>query len=437
LEVTCRSQAREFFHTILSQLHKALPYMKIRISTGGNMSIVPPLRIALITCDDIFSAGGVSTSITRIAHGLSTNYNAQVDILMLNSNQQAEFNPHGRNGIIKLDQRLDNVTIYKLTCWTGGSSAAQHWVDAHYALLELARERRYDLLHAFYASITGFPTVYAAQELNIPSIVSIRGNDIIGDVFKSERFPYLKWALENATQFTAVSQEGLQRARILSVCPNKGRVILNCIRPEDYSEGSQEFGVSHPIIGSLAVFKNKKGIEILLCAFSMLLQQYPTARLLLVGFVIPGEQNSFETLVTKYNLNDRITVTGRIPRHDALRYIRSMDIFAFTSLHDGCPNSVLEAMLAGVPIVATRVGAVPQLIEHDKHGLLVPPGSATELCESMINMLENGTNRQEYGNQAQQRVLSEFAPQKELESYWEIYQECRGQNPMPGYGVSP
>ncbi|HXL35951.1 MAG TPA: glycosyltransferase [Ktedonobacteraceae bacterium] len=389
------------------------------------MSIIPPLRIALTTCDDIFDAGGVSTSITRIARGLSTQYNAQVDLLMLHSNQHAEFNPHGSNGIIKLDQRLDNVTVYKLTSWTGGSSAAQHWVDIHYALLELAKERRYDLMQAFYASITGFPTVYAARELNIPSIVSIRGNDIIRDAFKSERFPYLKWALEYATQFTAVSQEGLQRARILSACPTKGSVILNSIRPEDYSEGTQEFDVPHPIIGSLAVFKNKKGIEVLLCAFSMLLQQYPLAHLLLVGFVIPGEQNSFETLKTKYTLNHKVTVTGRIQRHDALRYIRSMDIFAFTSLHDGCPNTVLEAMLAGVPIIATRAGAVPQLIENGKHGLLVQPGSATELCEAMIKMLEDNTNRQEYGNQAQQRVLSEFAPHKELEAYWKIYQECR------------
>ena len=388
------------------------------------MSFIPPLRLALTTCDNIFDAGGVSTSITRIARGLSTNYNAQIDILMLHSDQHAEFNPHGRNGVIKLDQHLDNVTMYKLTSWTGGSSAAQHWVDVHYALLELARERRYDLMHAFYASITGFPTVYAALELNIPSIVSIRGNDIIRDVFYSERFPSLKWALENATQFTAVSQEGLQKARILSASPNKGSVILNSIRPVDYSEGTQELIVPHPVIGSLAVFKSKKGIEVLLCAFSMLLQQYPTAHLLLVGFVIPGEQNSFETLVTKYNLSDRITLTGRIPRQDALRYIRAMDIFAFTSLHDGCPNTVLEAMLAGIPIVATRAGAVPKLIEQGRHGLLVRPGSAAELCEAMIKMLEDDTKRQEYGKQAQQRVLSEFVPHRELEAYWKIYQEC-------------
>ncbi len=155
----------------------------------------------------------------------------------------------------------------------------------------------------------------------------------------------------------------------------------------------------------------------------MLLQLYPTAHLLFAGFIIPGEQNRFDTLISKYNLNDKITITGRIPRHDALRYLRSMDVFAFTSLHDGCPNTVLEAMLAGTPIVATRAGAVPELIENGKHGLLVQPGSATELCEAMLRMLDANTDRQQYGKQAQERVLTEFAPQKELESYWKIYLE--------------
>src|SRR5215468_3363817 len=129
---------------------------------------VKTLRIALTTCDNIFDAGGVGTSIVRIALGLSNHYNAQVDILMLNLSERAGFNPRGRNGIIQLDQHIDNVTLYTLVPWTGGTSQAQHRVDIHYALLELAAERQYDLIQAFYASITGFPIVYAARELNIP-----------------------------------------------------------------------------------------------------------------------------------------------------------------------------------------------------------------------------------------------------------------------------
>jgi len=284
----------------------------------------------------------------------------------------------------------------------------------HSSLLELAQERHYNLLHAFYASITGFPTVYAAQELQIPSVVSIRGNDINRDVFNTDRFHHLKWALENATAITAVSQESLQRARIVCASPTKGRVILNSIIPEDFVEGVHDLQLPHPIIGSLAVFKNKKGLETLLCAFKLLLQHHPDAHLLLVGYVIPEEQSRFADLVAQYDLIDKITVTGRVARHEVLRYLHPMDIFAFSTHHDGCPNAVLEAMLAGLPIVATRSGALPQMIEDGKHGLLVPPSSATALYEALEKMLSPGTNRQQYAQEARSHVLSHFAPCREV-----------------------
>src|SRR5205085_9084913 len=113
-----------------------------------------------------------------------------------------------------------------------------------------------------------------------------------------------------------------------------------------------------------------------------------------------------------------------IARHDALRYLRTMDVFAFSSLHDGCPNAVLEAMLAGLPIVATRAGALPEMIEDGKQGFLVQPGSATELYEALARMLNSGTAKQEYAQQAQARVLTQFAPRQELEAYFEVYREC-------------
>ena len=346
------------------------------------------------------------------------------DIVMLDAGEQAEFKSGGKNGITQLDREVDGVTIFRLSPWTGGTKTAQHWVDIHYALLELSAERHYDLLHAFYASIAGFPTVHAAHELYLPSVVSIRGNDINRDVFHTERFHHLKWALENATAITAVSQEGLQRARIVSACPTKGRVILNSIRPEDFAEGRQDLQLPHPVIGSLAVFKNKKGLEVLLCAFKMVLQHYSTAHLLLVGYVITEEQSRFADLVATYDLGNGITVTGRVARQDVLRYLRAMDVFVFSSLHDGCPNAVLEAMLAGAPIVATRSGAVPEMLEDGKQGLLVPPGSATALYEAIVKMLSPGTDRQQYGQEARIRALTQFAPHGELEAFMEVYQEC-------------
>src|ERR1700680_2168034 len=140
------------------------------------MSDIFPRRIALTTTDSIFDAGGVENSIVRIARGMASVYGIQVDILMLRASEQTVFNPHGSNGITQLASPFEGVSFYRLSPWTGGEQRQQQWTDIHYALLELSEQRRYDLMQAFYATEAGFPSVYAARLIGIPSIVSIRGS---------------------------------------------------------------------------------------------------------------------------------------------------------------------------------------------------------------------------------------------------------------------
>lgn len=387
------------------------------------MVSIQPQRIALTTTDNVFNAGGVENSIVRIARGLALR-GVEVDIVMLDALGQGAFEARGDSGITRLDSPLEGVRLYQMASWTGSERREQRWTDIHYALLELTEQRGYDLMQAFYASSAGFPTVYAARLLGIPALVSVRGSDLISDVFKADGFHYLVWALEHATQITAVSQEGLDRARLLCNRPEVGRVILNSIDPQDFADGAAELVLPRPVVGSLAVFRNKKGLEVLLAAFHLVLQRYPTAHLLLIGYVVDAEEQHFNELVTKYGLAGKYTLTGRIVRHDALRYLRLLDVFAFSSLHDGCPNAVLEAMLAGLPIAASRAGALPQMIEYGKEGWLVRPGSATELGEAIIEILGGEDAGMKLGERARERALTYFSPQRELDEYIQIYQDC-------------
>ncbi len=388
------------------------------------MTITQPRRIAITTTDNIFDAGGVENSIARIARGLAASWGIEVDIVMLDAFGQGAFEARGNSGIAEIESPFEGVRLYRLAPWTGSERREQRWTDIHYALLALAEQRRYDLMQAFYASSAGFPTVYAARQVGIPALVSIRGSDLISDVFKADGFPYLVWALEHAAQITAVSQEGLDRARLLCNRPEIGRVILNSIDPRDFADGRADLALPHPVIGSLAVFRNKKGLEVLLAAFHLVLQRYPTAHLLLIGYVLDAEEQLFKALVTKYGLVGKYTLTGRIVRRDALRYLCALDVFAFSSLHDGCPNAVLEAMLAGLPIAASCAGALPQMIEHDKEGLLARPGSATELCEAIAQILNGEDAGRTFGERARERALTYFAPGRELDEYMSVYREC-------------
>lgn len=377
-------------------------------------------RIAVMTWTNVFGAGGMEGSILRLARNLSSNFNLQIDVLMLLPDNQIEFNPFGKNGITKIEHQIENVNIYKIGSWTGGTMELHRWGDVHRAVLELCGERNYALLHGFYASISGFVAAYAAREINLPSVISIRGCDVNRDVFNTGRIYHLKWALENSTYVTALSEELLKRANIISPCYDRGKVILNSIDPAFFNEGVQQLNLPHPLIGSLGIFRNLKGVEVLLCAFNMLLSKHPTSHLLLIGDVKPDEKLFFDNLVSKYNLSDRITITGIIPQRDVLRYLRCLDVFAFTSVQDACPNTVLEAMLAKIPVVATGVGAVPEMIKHKKNGLLVDVGSAESLCNGLREMLQDN-KKNFYIEESYEKILTDFSPSQEAQSYFEIY----------------
>src|SRR5712691_3751884 len=107
----------------------------------------------MITSDNIFEAGGVENSIARIARGMAETYGVEVDILMLDAFEQSAFKPQGGNGITRLEAPFAGVRLYRLASWTGSERHEQRWTDIHYALIEQAEQRGYDLMQAFYATV--------------------------------------------------------------------------------------------------------------------------------------------------------------------------------------------------------------------------------------------------------------------------------------------
>lgn len=376
-------------------------------------------RIALMTWTQVYGTGGMEGSILRIARSLTRHFDVEVDILMLLPTEQVEFHTEGMNGIDELASPSDRIHLYKLGTWTGGTLELHKWGDIHRAILELHEIRQYHLIHGFYASISGFIAVFVARELGLPCVVSIRGCDVSRDVFNTGRFQHLHWALENATFVTALSEELLNRADVISPCKQKGRVILNSIDPEYFSDGIHEsLPTGHPLVGSLGVFRNLKGLEVLLSAFRMVISDLPQAHLLLIGDIKSDEKDNSLQMIARYGLHSRTSLTGFVQHREVLRYLRSLDLFVFTSLQDACPNVILEAMLAEVPIVASDVGAVSELL--GKHGRLVKPGSAQSLSEEIRKTLAS-TNSREMAANARLRAIDEFTPYREAAEYIEVY----------------
>jgi L-malate glycosyltransferase len=104
-----------------------------------------------------------------------------------------------------------------------------------------------------------------------------------------------------------------------------------------------------------------------------------------------------------------------------LAYLPYMDIFAIPSLNDGCPNALLEAMLAERAVIGTNVDAIAEIIEDGVNGLLVNPYSSEELSIAIAKLINRPLLRQNFGKLAKQKILQDLNPTVEQANWREIY----------------
>ena len=138
-------------------------------------------------------------------------------------------------------------------------------------------------------------------------------------------------------------------------------------------------------ITTVANLRRGKGHDVLLHAASALLHRHPD---LVFQFVGDGPlRPSLEALAATLGISDRVRFLGH--RDDVAAILQTSDLFAFPSLMEAFPNGVMEAMAAGLPVVATRAGGIPELIADGHTGLLVPPGDAQAMCGAIGRLLDS------------------------------------------------
>jgi len=107
--------------------------------------------------------------------------------------------------------------------------------------------------------------------------------------------------------------------------------------------------------------------------------------------------------------------------HDPRQLYAALDIFVLPSLEEGLPNALLEAMACGCAVVASRVGGVPEIVEHERSGLLVEPGSPTALADAMVRLAKDGALRLRLGREAVRRVRERFDIVRTVERHADLY----------------
>ena len=175
------------------------------------------------------------------------------------------------------------------------------------------------------------------------------------------------------------------------------------------------------VIGCVARLDPVKDHGTLLRAYARLARAHPTVHLLLVG---EGPQRPvLEREVAQLGLAGRVHFAGARSNRPNLHGL--VDISVLTSQSEGFPNTIVEAMAAGRPVVATRVGGVPDAVEHGRTGLLVDPGDDEALAVALDALLTDEVKRATLGREARERARRLYHRDRVLPELEALYERCR------------
>jgi len=171
------------------------------------------------------------------------------------------------------------------------------------------------------------------------------------------------------------------------------------------------------IVGTIAELHKSKGLTYAIEAFTKLMPENPN----LYYFILGGgeEKERLETLVGLHNLQGRVFLLGFVD--DASRYLKAFDIFLLPSMTEGLALVLLEAGLAGLPVVASRIGGIPEVIEDKNTGLLVPTRDSDAIALANQNLMTDRSLAKRFGEALRERVLAKFPLSRVLKDTISLY----------------
>lgn len=297
-------------------------------------------------------------------------------------------------------------------------------------LAALLKQEKIDLLHA-HGSRAGLPGRLAALLAGTPVRFFTAHNSIFYSgwpVWKLSALVLAERLLAACSQQVIAVSEDLRRELVEreKLPPHRVVVIHNGIDPGRFlverrcAVIERERGDRSVVLGTVARLAPQKGLATLLRAFALLEEQLAGAfdvKLVLVG---DGPLLSeLQALAGQLGIAPRVIFTGM--RRDIPELLHSFDIFVLPSLTEGLPLTVLEAMAAGLPVVASRVGGIPEAVLDGQTGFLVTPGQDAALAEKLGCLVQQPERRRRMGAAGRQRVLAEFTAQSMVRKTESLY----------------
>jgi len=175
------------------------------------------------------------------------------------------------------------------------------------------------------------------------------------------------------------------------------------------------------IVGAVGRLVDQKGFDYLLRAIPRILERFPNTVFLIAGE--GTERAKLEALASELNIAGQVHFMGA--RSDMPNVYASFDVFALSSLNEGMPIALIEAMATAKPVVATRVAAVPKLVIDGETGLLIEPRSPEALSDAVCQLLENSALCERLGRAARARIEQQFSSEVMAQRYLKLYRQLQ------------
>jgi glycosyltransferase involved in cell wall biosynthesis len=283
----------------------------------------------------------------------------------------------------------------------------------------LIAEFKPDILHAHYASSNG---MVAALSGFHPFVLSVWGDDIM-------EFPRLSFLHRLAIKKTILRADYLTAtSHMLATKTSELAGFLRNIQVIPFGVDLNKFTYCQRpprellIIGTVRNFTPKYGLEYLIEAFSRLVDNYKHLRLVLIG---DGRiRPQLEALVRSLKISQFVSFLGAVPNDEVAKHLKEIDIFVMPSIGQGEIFGVaaVEAMATGLPVVASRVGGLPEVVDDGRTGILVEPESVDALKKGIEFYILSAELRLKHGQQGRQKVEKQYDWRQNAGSMEKLYE---------------
>jgi len=293
-----------------------------------------------------------------------------------------------------------------------------------FKLSTLIKQENIDIIHAhnatawFYAvwasMLSRVPLVYTEHDRSFPTPLRLK---FLHYFFG--KYTHAIVAVSEAVKYNLEKYEHIKNIRVIynGIDP----VLFYPPNPEEKILKKKQLGLDANdfVLGNVGRMDYWKNQRILIEILLELKNVYPQVKLVFVGG--GEEEDNLKRLAIEKRVKNDVLFLGK--RSDVNEILKAFDLFVFPSLTEGLPLVVIEAMASGLPVIASHVGGIPELIIHGKNGLLVPPTSKNEIKSAIINLIQNPDLRIKMGQLGRKIFETQFSLPQMVKKYIEVYED--------------